>query len=71
MEYLVIEELLGYGTREREHLRACGLTTGLHQVVETFALTVHELATNALKKRPLSQPPDLSSWRIDEALDSL
>ncbi|MGY3621044.1 CheR family methyltransferase [Bradyrhizobium sp. USDA 10063] len=72
LEYLVIEELLGYNAREGEQLRASGPTVRLQpKAAETFALAIHELATNALKYGALSQSSGRIEvgWRIDEAVD--
>ncbi|MCA1454577.1 PAS domain-containing protein [Bradyrhizobium sp. BRP22] len=72
LEYLVIEELLGYNAREGDQLRASGPQVRFQpKAAETFALALHELATNALKYGALSQPSGRVeiSWRIDEAVD--
>ncbi|MCA6110024.1 chemotaxis protein CheB [Bradyrhizobium cenepequi] len=72
LEYLVIEELLGYTAREGEHLYVSGPRLRFRaKAAETFALAVHELATNALKYGALSQPSGRIeiNWRIDEAVD--
>jgi two-component system, chemotaxis family, CheB/CheR fusion protein len=72
LEYLVIEELLGYSAREGEQLRVSGPQVRFQsKAAETFALALHELATNALKYGALSQPSGRIeiSWRIDEVVD--
>ncbi|TAI65467.1 chemotaxis protein CheB [Bradyrhizobium sp. Leo170] len=72
LEYLVIEELLGYNAREGEQLRVSGPQVRFQsKAAETFALALHELATNALKYGALSQPSGRIeiSWRIDEAVN--
>jgi two-component system, chemotaxis family, CheB/CheR fusion protein len=72
LECLVIEELFGYNAREGEQLRISGRAVRLQpKAAETFALAIHELATNALKYGALSQPFGRIevSWRIDEAVD--
>jgi two-component system CheB/CheR fusion protein len=70
LEYLVIEELLGYRAREGEQIRTSGPKVRLQpKAAETLAMAVHELATNAIKYGALSQPTgriDIS-WRIDES----
>lgn len=72
LEYLVIEELLAYNAREGEQVSVSGPTIRFQpKSAETFALAIHELATNALKYGALSQPSgrlDIS-WRIDEAVN--
>jgi two-component system, chemotaxis family, CheB/CheR fusion protein len=70
LEYLVIEELLAYNAREGEQVRVSGPAVRFHpKAAETFALAIHELATNALKYGALSQPAGRLeiSWHIDEA----
>ncbi|WP_027578680.1 CheR family methyltransferase [Bradyrhizobium sp. Ai1a-2] len=72
LEYLVIEELLGYNAREGEQLRVSGPQVRFQaKAAETFALALHELATNALKYGAMSQPSGRIeiSWRIDEAVN--
>lgn len=69
LEYLVIEELLSYNAREGEQIRASGPKVRFQpKAAETFALAIHELATNALKYGALSQPSGRIevSWRVDE-----
>lgn len=72
LENLVMDELLGYNTQVGEQVRVSGPTVRFHpKPAETFALAVHELATNALKYGALSQPRgrlDIS-WRIDQSID--
>jgi two-component system, chemotaxis family, CheB/CheR fusion protein len=68
LEYLVVEELLGYNAREGEQLRVAGPPIRLQpKAAETFALALHELATNAIKYGALSQPAGRVdvSWRLD------
>ena len=72
IEYLIVEELLVYNVREGEHLRVSGPTMRLQsKAAETFALAIHELATNAIKYGALSQPTGRIniSWRIDKAAE--
>lgn len=72
LEYLVVEELLAYNAREGEQMRVSGPAVRFQpKAAETFALAIHELATNALKYGPLGQPSGRLeiSWRIDEAAD--
>lgn len=69
LEYLVIEELLSYKAREGEQMRVSGPMVRFQpKAAETFALAIHELATNALKYGALSQPSGRIevTWRIDE-----
>jgi two-component system CheB/CheR fusion protein len=50
LEFLVVEELLSYHAREGEQLRVSGPPVRFQpKAAETFALAVHELATNAIK----------------------
>jgi two-component system CheB/CheR fusion protein len=70
LEYIVVEELLGYHAREGEQVQVSGPAVRLQpKASETFGLALHELATNALKYGALSQPAGRVeiSWRIDEA----
>ncbi|MBR1127971.1 CheR family methyltransferase [Bradyrhizobium iriomotense] len=72
LEYLVIEELLAYNAHEGEQVRASGPSVRFQpKAAETFALAIHELATNALKYGALSQPRGRLeiSWRIDGAVE--
>src|SRR5579863_3485369 len=72
LEYLVVEEMLGYNAREGEQLRVSGPPVRFQpKAAETFALAIHELATNAIKYGALSQPKGKVdvSWRVDEAAD--
>jgi len=72
LEYLVVEELLGYNAREGEQLRVSGPPIRFQpKAAETFALAIHELATNAIKYGALSQPSGRVSvsWRIDDGAD--
>lgn len=68
LEYLVVEELLGYNAREGDQLSISGPALRLQpKAAEIFALAIHELATNALKYGSLSilsGQVDVS-WRID------
>ncbi len=70
LEYLLVEELLGYNAREGEQARISGPAIRFQpKAAETFGLAIHELATNALKYGALSQPSgriDIS-WRIDDS----
>jgi two-component system, chemotaxis family, CheB/CheR fusion protein len=72
LEYLVVEEMLGYNAREGEQLRVSGPPVRFQpKAAETFALAVHELATNAVKYGALSQRSgrvDIS-WRVDDVAD--
>src|SRR5579871_1754902 len=57
LEYLVVEELLGYNAHEGEQLRVSGPAVRFQpKAAETLALAIHELATNAIKYGALSQP---------------
>jgi len=70
LEYLIVEELLGYNAREGDQLRVSGPPVRLQpKAAETFALALHELATNAIKYGALSQPAGRLdvSWRLDDA----
>jgi two-component system CheB/CheR fusion protein len=72
LEYLVVEEMLGYNAREGEQLRVSGPAVRFQpKAAETFALAIHELATNAIKYGALSQPAGRVdvSWRVDDAAD--
>jgi two-component system CheB/CheR fusion protein len=70
LEYLIAEELLAYNAREGEQVRISGPAIRLQpKPAESFALAIHELATNAVKYGALSQPSgniDIA-WRIQEA----
>jgi len=70
LEFLVVEELLGYNAREGEQLRISGPPIRFQpKAAETFALAVHELATNAIKYGALSKPTGRVevSWRVDDS----
>lgn len=70
LEYLVVEELLAYDAREGEQMRVSGPKVRFQpKAAESFALAIHELATNALKYGALSQPSGRIeiTWRIDES----
>lgn len=72
LEYLAVEELLAYNAREGEQVRLTGPKVRLQsKAAETFALALHELATNALKYGALSQPTGRIeiSWRIEESTE--
>jgi two-component system CheB/CheR fusion protein len=72
LEYLIVEELLVYNVREGEQLRISGPTMRLQpKAAETFALAIHELATNAIKYGALSQPAGRIDicWRADNAAE--
>jgi two-component system, chemotaxis family, CheB/CheR fusion protein len=67
LEYLVVEELSAYHAREGEQVRVDGPRVRLQpKPAESFALAIHELATNAIKYGALSEPSgrvDIN-WRI-------
>ncbi|WP_424631617.1 CheR family methyltransferase [Bradyrhizobium sp. SYSU BS000235] len=70
LEYLVVEELLGYNATEGEQLLVSGPVVRLQpKAAETFALAVHELATNALKYGALSDPSGRIevNWNLEES----
>jgi two-component system CheB/CheR fusion protein len=72
LEFLVVEELLGYNAREGEQVRVSGPVVRLQpKATETFALAIHELATNAIKYGALSKSSGRLEvlWRIDETAD--
>ncbi len=72
LEYLVVEEMLGYNAREGEQLRVSGPPVRFQpKAAETFALTIHELATNAIKYGALSKPVGRVevSWRLNGSSD--
>ncbi len=72
LEYLVVEELLGYNAREGEQLRVAGPPVRLQpKAAETFAMALHELATNAIKYGALNHPTGRVDvfWRLDGATD--
>jgi two-component system CheB/CheR fusion protein len=72
LEYLLVEEVLAYNAREDDQLRVSGPPVRFQpKPAETFALAIHELATNALKYGALSQSSGRIevSWRIDESVD--
>ncbi|MEY9128431.1 CheR family methyltransferase [Bradyrhizobium yuanmingense] len=72
LEYLVVEELLAYNAREGEQMRVSGPKIRFQpKAAETFALSIHELATNALKYGALSQPSGRIevTWRVDESTE--
>jgi len=72
LEYLVVEELLAYNAREGEQMRVSGPVVRFQpKAAETFALAIHELATNSLKYGALGHPSGRLeiSWRIDESAD--
>jgi len=72
LTYLVVEELLSYNAREGEQLRVSGPPVRFQpKAAETFALAIHELATNAIKYGALSQPSGriAVSWRVDDVSD--
>ena len=73
LEYLVIEELSAYNAREGEQMQVSGPKVRFQpKAAETFALALHELATNALKYGALSQPSGRVeiAWRLDEGMES-
>lgn len=68
-EYLVAEELHAYNASEGEQVRLSGPTIRLQpKAAETFALAIHELATNAVKFGALSRRSGRidANWRIEE-----
>jgi two-component sensor histidine kinase len=70
LEYLVAEELMAYNARDGEQVRISGPAVRLQpKPAETFALAIHELATNAVKYGALSQPAGRIeiAWRIEQA----
>jgi two-component system CheB/CheR fusion protein len=72
LEYLVVEEMLGYNAREGEQLRISGPAVRFQpKAAETFALAIHELATNAIKYGALSKPAGRVdvSWRLNNSGD--
>lgn len=72
LEYLVVEELLAYNAREGEQIRVSGPKVRFQpKAAETFALALHELATNALKYGALSLPTGRVevAWRLDESAE--
>ena len=72
LEYLVVEELLSYHAHEGEQLRMSGPPVRFHpKAAETFALAIHELATNAIKYGALSRPSGRVdvSWRLEDGSD--
>jgi two-component system CheB/CheR fusion protein len=72
LEFLVVEELLSYHAREGEQLRVSGPSVRFQpKPAETFALAIHELATNAIKYGALSRPSGRVdvSWRLIDGGD--
>ncbi len=72
LEYLVVEEMLGYNAREGEQLRVSGPSVRFQpKAAETFALAIHELATNAIKYGALSKPAGKvdASWRLNDSTE--
>jgi two-component system, chemotaxis family, protein-glutamate methylesterase/glutaminase len=70
LEYLVVEELLAYHAREGEQLHVSGPSIRLQlKPAETFALALHELATNAVKYGALAKPEGriAVTWQIDRS----
>lgn len=70
LEYLVVEELSAYNAREGEQMRVTGPTVRFQaKAAESFALAIHELATNALKYGALGQSGGRIeiTWRVDES----
>lgn len=69
LEYIIVEELRAYNAREGEQLRISGPPVQLQaKAAESFALAIHELATNALKYGALSRATGRIevSWYFDE-----
>ena len=72
LEFLVVEELLAYNDREGEQMRVAGPMVRFQaKAAETFALAIHELATNALKYGALSRPDGRVeiTWRLEKDRD--
>nr|WP_028135857.1 PAS domain-containing protein [Bradyrhizobium japonicum] len=72
LEFLVVEELLAYNAREGEQMRVAGPMVRFQaKAAETFALAIHELATNALKYGALSRPDGRVeiTWRLEKGRD--
>ncbi|WP_375160709.1 PAS domain-containing protein [Bradyrhizobium sp. RDT46] len=72
LEFLVVEELLAYNAREGEQMRVAGPRVRFQaKAAETFALAIHELATNALKYGALSRPDGRVeiTWRLEKGRD--
>ena len=72
LEFLVVEELLAYNAREGEQMRVSGPRVRFQaKAAETFALAIHELATNALKYGALSRPDGRVeiTWRLEKGRD--
>jgi two-component system CheB/CheR fusion protein len=70
LEFLVAEELVAYNVRDGEQVRISGPAIRLQpKPAETFALAIHELATNAVKYGALSQPSGHLDivWRVEHA----
>jgi len=70
LEFLIAEELMAYNARDGEQVRISGPTIRLQpKPAETFALAIHELATNAVKYGALSQPSGHVeiAWRVESA----
>ncbi|HZR88141.1 MAG TPA: CheR family methyltransferase [Bradyrhizobium sp.] len=70
LEYLVAEELMAYNARDGEQVRLSGPAVRMQpKPAETFALALHELATNAVKYGALSGPAGRVeiAWRIEQA----
>lgn len=72
LEFLVVEELLAYNAHEGKQVSVSGPPIRLQpKTAETFALAIHELATNAVKYGALSQKTGHVDvvWRVDETTD--
>jgi two-component system CheB/CheR fusion protein len=68
VESLIAEELLAYQAREGEHVRIFGPPVRFQpKAAETFALAIHELATNAVKHGSLGHASGQIevSWHIE------
>lgn len=68
LEYMVVEELLGYHAREGEQLQISGPSVRLQpKPAEMLALALHELATNAVKYGALTRSEGrvAVTWQID------
>jgi two-component system CheB/CheR fusion protein len=67
LEYLLAEELLAHAAEEGEQVALSGPALRLQpKAAETFALAIHELATNAVKYGALSAPTGFIrvSWQV-------
>src|SRR3712207_1903194 len=70
LAYIIAEELLSYDAHEGRQVSISGPSVRLQPAAaETFALAVHELATNAVKYGALSSPEGRIGvhWRYADA----